>query len=132
MSTTSNLKYEDIPKRFINPSTPKDNGDGLRVNGKDWKIQKDAFRVRTLGVSKKGLYKTRAQERLQEEQYKIRLADLKDEKLNEKKEKVEDLKRRRALKEEKERHERIAAKMSKKKVERLKRKEKRNKMLKER
>lgn len=102
------------------------------MNGKDWKIKKDAFRVRTLGVAKRELYKKREQERLFEKQYKARLAELKDEKNSDKKKRIDNIKRRHELKEEKERYARIAAKMSKKRAERLKRKEKRNRMIKER
>lgn len=116
----------------ITPLNLKDERTGLRVSGKDWKIKKGAFRVKAFGVSKPNLYLKREQERLQQQQYKARLAELKGEKESEKKQRIDDLRRRRELKEEKERHERIAAKMSKKRAERLKRKEKRNKLLKER
>ena len=44
MSSSSNLQYEEIPKKYIDPLAPKDKGEGSRVNGKDWKIKKDAFR----------------------------------------------------------------------------------------
>ena len=53
MSSSSNLQYEEIPKKYIDPLAPKDKGEGSRVNGKDWKIKKDAFRVKTLGVVSK-------------------------------------------------------------------------------
>ncbi|KAI3403654.1 hypothetical protein KGF56_003581 [Candida oxycetoniae] len=134
MSSTSNLQYDEIPKKYIDPSTPKDKGEGSRVNGKDWKIKKDAFRVKAIGVTKKkrNAFKERELMRLQEQQYKERLNELKTEKETAKKQKLDDLKRRREIKAEKERYEKIAARMHAKKVERLKKREKRNKMLKER
>lgn len=132
MSSTSNLEYEKIPKRYIDPLAPKDKSEGSRVNGKDWKIKKDAFRVKTLGVSKPNSFKERELKKLQEQQYKERLKELKEEKESLKKQKIDDLKRRREIKAEKERHEKLAAKMHQKKVERLKKREKRNKLLKER
>lgn len=132
MSSTSNLEYEKIPKRYIDPLAPKDKSEGSRVNGKDWKIKKDAFRVKTLGVAKKSSFKERELKKLQEQQYKERLKELKEEKESAKKQKIDDLKRRREIKAEKERHEKLAAKMHQKKVERLKKREKRNKLLKER
>lgn len=74
----------------------------------------------------------REEKRFKEQQYKVRLSELKDEKVAVKQERIADLKRRREIKEEKERYERIATKMHAKKVERLRKKEKRNKLLKER
>lgn len=110
----------------------KDPGKGSRVNGKDWKPAKDAFRVKRLGVSKPGSFKEREAKKLQEQQYRARLQDLKQEKEDSKNQRIADLKRRREIKEEKERYEKLAAKMHAKKVERLRKKEKRNKLLKER
>ncbi|CAI5757344.1 unnamed protein product [Candida verbasci] len=131
--TLSTNEYYEIPKKYINPLEPKDKGEGSRVNGKDWKIKKDAFRVRSLGVGKKkSSFKERELKKLQEIQYKERLKELKDEKEAIKKQRIDDLKRRREIKEEKERYERMATKMHAKKVERLRKKEKRNKLLKER
>ena len=34
MSSSSNLQYEEIPKKYIDPLAPKDKGEGSRVNGK--------------------------------------------------------------------------------------------------
>ncbi|KAI5951822.1 CGR1 [Candida jiufengensis] len=132
MSSTSNLQYDEIPKKYLDPLASKDKGEGSRVNGKDWKMKKDAFRVKTLGVSKRNSYKERELKKLQEQQYKERLKELKDEKDQAKKQKIDDLKRRREIKAEKERYEKMAAKMHAKKVERLRKREKRNKLLKER
>lgn len=135
MSSSSNLQYEEIPKKYIDPLAPKDKGEGSRVNGKDWKIKKDAFRVKTLGVvskTKKDSFKQRELKRLEEEQYKARLKELKDEKESAKNQRIADLKRRREIKAEKERYERMATKMHAKKVERMRKREKRNKLLKER
>ncbi|RLV96225.1 rRNA-processing protein CGR1 [Spathaspora sp. JA1] len=132
MSSSANLEYKDIPKKYIDPLAPKDKGEGSRVNGKDWKISKDAFRVKTLGVTKPNSFKARNEKKLQEDQYKARLRELKDEKESIRKQRIDDLKRRREIKVEKERYEKLAAKMHAKKVERLRKKEKRNKLLKER
>lgn len=132
MSATADMKLEDIPKKYINPLAPKEVGEGSRVNGKDWKIKKDAFRVKTLGVKKMSNFKDRQQKKMLEDQYKARLKDLKNEKEDLRNERIAAIKKKREEKEEKERYEKIAAKMHAKKVERLKKKEKRNKMLKER
>lgn len=132
MSSTADRNYKDIPKKYIDPLHPKDKGDGARVNGKDWKISKDAFRVKSLGVKKISTYEKREQERLAKQQYRARLDALKQEKEDIKKQRVAEIKKRREDKEEKERYARIAAKMHAKRVERLKKREKRNKMLKER
>ncbi|KAG7665307.1 CGR1 [[Candida] subhashii] len=135
MSSSGNLPYNDIPKKYIDPIPVKDKGEGSRVNGKDWKMKKDAFRVKTLGVTKvtkPSSFKDRQQKKLQEEQYKTRLKELKEEKENTRKQRIEDLKRRREIKAEKERYERMAATMHAKKVERMRKREKRNKLLKER
>lgn len=134
MSATATYKLEDIPKKYIDPTTPKDIGEGARVSGKEWKISKDAFRVRTLGVKqlKSSNFKERELKKMQEDQYKSKLKELKGDKENARKEKLAALKKKREAKEEKERFERVAAKMTAKKVERLRKKEKRNKLLKER
>lgn len=132
MSATADKKFEDIPKKYIDPLAEKDIGEGSRVNGKDWKIKKDAFRVKTIGVKKLSTWKLREQKKLQEQQFKQRLNDLKQEKNDEKTRKIEELKRRKELREEKERYEKIAQKMHAKKVERMRKKEKRNKLLRER
>ncbi|KAG7195268.1 rRNA-processing protein cgr1 [Scheffersomyces spartinae] len=122
---------EDIPKKFIDPVASKDADEGDRVNGKNWKMKKDAFRVKSLGVSKT-LFSKRQENKLLEEQYKARIADLKQEKNDAKQAHINELKRRREIKAEKERYEMMATKMHAKKVERMRRREKRNKMLKER
>lgn len=132
MSATADKALKDIPKKYIDPLAEKDVGEGPRVNGKEWKIKKDAFRVKTIGVKKLSTWKLREQQKLQQEQYKQRLNDLKQEKEDEKNRKITELKRRRELREEKERYEKIAQKMHAKKVERMRKKEKRNKLLRER
>lgn len=132
MSASSQMEYKDIPKRYIDPSTPKEVGEGSRVNGKDWKIKKDAFRVKTLGVNKLSTFEQRAQQKLEQQQYKARLQELKQEKEDAKNQRISDLKRRREIKAEKERYEKISVKMHAKKVERMRKREKRNKLLKER
>lgn len=132
MSATSEKRFDDIPKKFINPLTEKEKGEGIRVSGKEWKIKKDAFRLKSAGVRKLNTWTLREQKKLVEDQYKQRIKELKDEKNDEKTKKLEELKKRREALEEKKRYEQIALKMHAKKVERLRKKEKRNKMLKER
>lgn len=132
MSATSEKEFKDIPKRYIDPLAEKDAGEGSRVNGKDWKMKKDAFRVRSLGVKKLSTWKLREEKKLQEEQYKQRIKDLKQEKTDERTRRIEAIKKKREAIEEKERFEKIAQKMHAKKVERLRKKEKRNKLLRER
>ena len=123
----------EAPKEVENSTEGlKDPGKGSRVNGKDWKGQKDPFRIKRLGVTKPSNFKEREAKKLQEQQYRARLQELKQEKEDAKNQRIADLKRRREIKEEKERYEKLAAKMHAKKVERLRKKEKRNKLLKER
>lgn len=132
MSATSEKRFDDIPKKYIDPLTEKEKGEGTRVNGKEWKIKKDAFRLRSAGVRKLNTWTLREQKKLIEDQFKLRIKELKDEKNDEKTRKIEEIKKRREAIEEKKRYEQIALKMHAKKVERLRKKEKRNKMLKER
>ncbi|OBA24540.1 hypothetical protein METBIDRAFT_36805 [Metschnikowia bicuspidata var. bicuspidata NRRL YB-4993] len=132
MSATSEKQFKDIPKRYIDPLVKKDEGEGTRVNGKDWKIKKDAFRLKSAGVRKMNTWKLREEKKLQNEQFKLRINSLKQEKADEKNKKIEQVKQRRQAIEEKERYERIAQKMHAKKVDRLRKKEKRNKLLRER
>ncbi|KAH3684877.1 hypothetical protein WICPIJ_004155 [Wickerhamomyces pijperi] len=102
---------------------------GARVNGKNWKISKEAFRVKSFCV--KNTWDRKQEQRLKDQQFKAKVKELKEEKENERKLKIQNIKDRRAKKEEKERYERLAAKMNAKKIERLRKKEKRNKLLKE-
>lgn len=132
MSATADKQYHEIPKKYINPLAEKDIAEGSRVNGKDYKIKKDAFRVKSLGVKKLNTWKLREQKKLQEDQFKARINGLKQEKTDEKNRKTDELKKRREAREEKERFEKIALKMHAKKVERMRKKEKRNKLLRER
>lgn len=132
MSATSEKPFEEIPKRYLDPLTKKEKGEGNRVSGKEWKIKKDAFRLKSAGVRKLNTWKLRELKTLQEQQFKQRIKDLKQEKADEKNKKVEEIKKRRDAIEERKRYEQIALKMHAKKVERMRKKEKRNKMLKER
>ncbi|CAH2352372.1 rRNA-processing protein Cgr1p [[Candida] railenensis] len=132
MSAFATKEFKEIPKKYINPLEPKDIGEGRRVNGKEWKIKKDAFRVKTLGVTKLSSWELRERKRQEDKNFKARINDLKQEKDDVKQAKVTELKKRREAKEEKERFARISEKMHKKKVERMKKREKRNKLLKER
>lgn len=132
MSATSEKRFEDIPKKYIDPLVVKGKDEGPRVNGKEWKIKKDAFRLKSAGVRKLNTWKLRELKESQEDQFKQRIKALKQEKSDEKNRKIEEIKKRREAIEEKKRYEQIALKMHAKKVERLRKKEKRNKMLKER
>lgn len=132
ISATSEKEIKDIPTRYIDPLAEKDVGEGSRVNGKDWKMKKEAFRVKSLGVKKINTWKLREEKKLQEQQFKQRMNDLKQEKSDERSRRIEAIKKKREAIEEKERFEKIAAKMHAKKVERLRKKEKRNKLLRER
>lgn len=98
--------------------------------GKDWKVKKGAFRVRSLGV--KSSWAKKQESRLKDQQIKARIRELKEEKEQEKKNRLKLIKERQEAKEEKERYERLAAKMHAKKVERMRKREKRNKLLKDR
>ncbi|GEQ66428.1 hypothetical protein JCM33374_g91 [Metschnikowia sp. JCM 33374] len=132
MSATSEKEFKDIPKKYIDPLVEKDEGEGSRVNGKDWKIKKDAFRLKSAGVRKINTWKLREEKKLQNDQFKQRINSLKQEKADEKNKKIEIIKQRREAIAEKERYEKIAQKMHAKKVDRLRKKEKRNKLLRER
>lgn len=116
--------------KYTNPLAKKELTEGPRVNGKNFKIAKDAFRIRSLGV--KSSYSKREAKRLEEKALKEKLNALKQEKEDARKQRIEELKKRREISEEKERYEKLALKMHQKKVDRLKRREKRNKLLKER
>ncbi|KAI5465935.1 hypothetical protein BGZ63DRAFT_374912 [Mariannaea sp. PMI_226] len=98
---------------------------GMRKNGKQWHPVKKAFRP-TAGLKS---YEKRTQERALMAQVKAKEKEMKAEKEEERKLRIQALKDKRARKEEKERYEKMAETMHKKRVERLKRKEKRNKLL---
>ena len=132
MSATSDKAFEEIPKKYINPLIEKDKSEGRRVSAKEWKVAKDAYRVKSVGVRMLNTWKLREEKKLLEQQLKQRLKDLKEEKAEEQARRLEAIKKRREAIEEKKRYEQIAVKMHAKKVERLRKKEKRNKMLRER
>ena len=122
MSTVSKATIEEV--------IPVDPGKGKRVSGKNWKVEKNAFRIKSLGV--KSSFAKRQELKLKEQQDKAKLKALIEEKENEKKDRIAKIKEKREKKEEQERYERLASVMHAKKIERLKRREKRNKLLKER
>ncbi|KAI5305270.1 hypothetical protein KEM56_004847 [Ascosphaera pollenicola] len=105
------------------PTAPKPLGQ--RVNGKNWKDNKKAFRP-TSGLTP---YEKRLQQRKELEAIKEKEKEMKDEKEAERQRRIQAIKDRRAAKEEKIRYQLMAEKMHKKKVERRKRKEKRNKLI---
>lgn len=110
------------------PLRPKDKSQGGRVNGKDWKIQKDAFRVKRLSV-KPTTYKQREEQRNKEKAIREKIKELKEEKSDDRKTKLEARKKREEAKAEKERYALLATKMHAKKVDRMRRREKRRKAL---
>ncbi|GMG36429.1 unnamed protein product [Ambrosiozyma monospora] len=117
---------DEIKEQFLK----KDASKGSRVSGKEWKIQKKAFRVKALGV--KSSWEKRQLQREKDKQTNAKLKEMKDERERERKEKIQAIKERREKIAEKERYEKLATIMKAKKLDRLKRREKRNKMLKER
>lgn len=119
-----------VSKATIGEVIPVDPGKGKRVSGKNWKVEKNAFRIKSLGV--KSSFAKRQELKLKEQQDKAKLKALIEEKENEKKARIAKIKEKREKKEEQERYERLASVMHAKKIERLKRREKRNKLLKER
>lgn len=119
-----------ISKALLDEVAPVDPGKGKRVSGKNWKEEKKAFRIKSLGV--RTAWDKRQEQRLKQKQQKLKLKELKDEKESEHKAKIERIKEKREKKAEEERYERLAQVMHAKRVERLKRREKRNKLLKER
>lgn len=113
----------------INQAEDKKFIQGSRVSGKSWKVDKQAYKKSLNLKGTKMGFQERRQQQEQQRLLKQKLQLLKDEKENEKKAKIELIKKRAAEKEEKERYERLAIKYNKKKVERLRRKEKRSKLL---
>ncbi|KAH3664368.1 hypothetical protein WICMUC_005753 [Wickerhamomyces mucosus] len=101
----------------------------VKGDRKNWKVNKDAFRVKSLGV--KSSWARKQEQRLKDAQFKAKIKEFKEEKENEKRSRIQAIKEKKEKKEEKERFERMAAKMHAKKVERMRKKEKRNKLLKE-
>lgn len=99
---------------------------GKRVNGKNWRPTKKAFRPtagQTSYEKRKAADALRATMRAKEQ-------EMKDEKQADRDRRIQAIKDKRKAKEEKERYEAMAAKMHQKLVERRKRREKRNKLLK--
>lgn len=119
-----------VSKETLREVIPVDPGKGKRVSGKNWKVEKKAFRIKSLGASTS--WKKKQEQRLKEAQDKARLKELQEEKIAEKKARIDKIKEKREMKAEQERYERLATVMHAKRVERLKRREKRNKLLKER
>ncbi|RPB24774.1 Cgr1-domain-containing protein [Terfezia boudieri ATCC MYA-4762] len=102
---------------------------GLRVNGKNWKPQKTAFRPQ---LGHKTTWEARSKARKHQELVKAKEKELRDEKEAVRQKHITTLKEKREKAAEKARYAALAEKMHKKRVERLKRREKRNKALKER
>lgn len=99
---------------------------GKRVNGKNWRPVKKAFRP-TAGQTS---YEKRKAADALRTTMKAKEQEMKDEKQAERDRKIQAIKDKRKAKEERERYEAMAAKMHQKLVERRKRREKRNKLLK--
>lgn len=119
-------------KRYTDPTAPKEANEGSRVNGKDWKIKKDAFRLGPASTNKLKGWEKRRQQDFEEKQYRVRLQGLSQEKEDERRAHIEKIKNRREAKAEKERYEALSQKMHARKVDRLRKREKKNKKLKER
>ncbi|EPS40907.1 hypothetical protein H072_5199 [Dactylellina haptotyla CBS 200.50] len=127
---------------IIDPATASVPAQGIRKNGKQWKLPKAPFKPgstlptgSTSSQTPKKQSKTylaRQSARLQSAVVKLKEKEMKAEKEAERAARIQSIKDKRAAKEEKERYEKLAAKMHAKRVERLKRREKRNKLLKER
>ncbi|KAH3901750.1 Cgr1p SCDLUD_001524 [Saccharomycodes ludwigii] len=138
--TTTNIKQKPVDakqKPKENTTLKVNNLDkikGIPKSGRTWKVSKKPLNPHSQVVKNKKLtsWELKKQQRSEDQQFKTKLKELKDEKENARITKIESLKHRRQIKEEKERYEMLAAKMHAKKVERLRRREKRNKALKER
>ncbi|KAI3328906.1 rRNA-processing protein CGR1 [Xylariaceae sp. AK1471] len=98
---------------------------GMRKNGKQWHVPRNAFRP-TSGLTS---YAQREKRRIAMAVTKAKEKEMKEEKEAERQQRIQKIKDKRAAKEEKERYAKMTEKMHKKRVERLKRKEKRNKLL---
>ncbi|TID15037.1 hypothetical protein CANINC_004708 [Pichia inconspicua] len=120
----------EVPKETLAEVLPVDPGKGKRVSGKNWKVEKKAFRIKSLGV--RTAWEKRQEQRLREKEEKQRLKDLQAEKEAAHKAKILRIKEKREKKAEEERYERLSQIMHAKRVDRLRRREKRNKLLKER
>lgn len=107
---------------------------GTPVSGRTWKSDKGQFRVKSRVVKNKTLtsWDLKLQKRLEDQQFKEKMKQLKDEKEEIRQTRIKSLRDRREKKAETDRYELLAAKMHAKKVERMRRREKRNKALKER
>ncbi|KAK6532992.1 hypothetical protein TWF281_007158 [Arthrobotrys megalospora] len=122
---------------IIDPTTASVPVQGIRKNGKQWKLPKAPFKPGTTSSStpsskQSKTYLARQADRLQSSIIKAKEKELKAEKEAIRQQRIQSIKDKRAAKEEKERYDQLAAKMHAKRVERLKRREKRNKLLKER
>ncbi|KAF3317127.1 hypothetical protein TWF173_000378 [Orbilia oligospora] len=125
---------------IIDPTTASVPSQGIRKNGKQWKLPKAPFKPGTTTIStttttsskQSKSYLARQADRLQSSIIKTKEKELKAEKEAIRQQRIQSIKDKRAAKEEKERYDLLAAKMHAKRVERLKRREKRNKLLKER
>ena len=119
-----------LSKETLKEVLQLDAGKGNRVSGKNWKVEKKAFRIKSLGASTS--WKLKQEKKLKDAQDKARLKALQDEKEADHKAKITKIKEKREKKAEEERYERLAQVMHAKRVDRLRRREKRNKLLKER
>lgn len=129
-SATQTEMEPTLSKETLREVLPTDPGKGKRLSGKNWKVEKKAFRIKSLGTSSS--WKQKQAQRLKDQETKARLKELQAEKEAEKKARIDRIKEKREKKAEQERYERLATVMHAKRVERLKRREKRNKLLKER
>ena len=129
-STAQAQASPTLSKETLREIIPADPGKGKRISGKNWKVEKKAFRIKSLGTGSS--WKQKQAQRLRDQESKARLKELQAEKEAAKKAHIDRIKEKREKKAEQERYERLATVMHAKRVERLKRREKRNKLLKER
>ncbi|KAI9889144.1 MAG: hypothetical protein M1814_005735 [Vezdaea aestivalis] len=107
------------------PTTVAARSLGRRQNGKNWHVQKSAFRPKS-GWSTWDQRSKQREETAKTKEVENKMKSLKE---SERQTRIEAIKKKRADKEERKRFEMLEQKMHKKRVERLKRKEKRNKLL---
>ena len=108
------------------PSTTTSAPKGMRKNGKQWHTPKTAFRP-TAGQTP---YAKRMELKKAEQATRALEREMKEAKQDERNRRVQAIKDRRKVKEEKERYDKMAERMHAKLVERKRRREKRNKLLK--
>lgn len=124
--TSGGVKSSLSLRKNGKPLSPCQRTLNSRPLGKNWHASKPAFRP-TAGQTS---YAKRAAAQAAATATKAKEREMKEEKEAERQARMQAIKDKRAVKEERERYERMAEKMHKRRVERVKRREKRNKLLK--